>query len=354
MQGFFPDDIRDTMIGSKILHNGEFELNENNKYAPLKHSFGHVMERELEVQYDKSEQQNIHKTRLSTQKAIQYCFNDVDRLLELEENLAAKIGKYGSKKTYLLNCNYIKAMVYMELCGLPVSVDKWKAKMVEDKKISSEKQVEITHYIYDNLPKYRHNQLSLFETVKKVTCLLSSPTQMIPVFKSLGINTLDDEGKDSIEENVINKSSHEFVELWLKYKESQHRVTTFGQKILDRVENNRLYTRFNPIVDTCRVSSRKGEINFLNFPSDKTTRDCFVASKGHMIIVSDFSNQEAVTLADKSQNLATLKTILEGLDAHCVLAREVFSEIKELSDEEIKLKHKEKRQIGKVANFTLN
>lgn len=352
MQNWFPDDIRDTMIGSKILHNGEHELNENHKLAPLRHGFGHVMERELKLIYDKSEQQNIHKTRLSTKKAIQYCFNDVDRLLDLEEDLAAKIGRYGATKTYHLNCNYLKAMTYMELCGLPISVDKWKAKMVEDKKTSQEKQLEITHYIYDNLPKYRHNQLSLFETVKKVTCLLSSPTQMIPVFKALGINTVSDTGEDSIEENVINKSPHEFVELWLKYKESQHRVTTFGQKILDKVEHGRLYTRFNPIVDTCRVSSRKGEINFLNFPSDKITRDCFVASKGFKIIVSDFSNQEAVTLADKSQNLATLKAIKEGADSHCLLAREVYPEIKELSDDDIKKLHKEKRHIGKIVNFT--
>jgi len=344
MQGFFPDKVRDTMIGSKILHNGE--------HVSVRHGFGDVMQRELEIEYDKSEQKNIHKVRLSTARAIQYCFNDVDRLLELEEDLYSKLEKYEATRTYELNCDYLLAMVYMELCGLPVSKEKWLAKMEHDKLTSLQKQEEIRNYIYDNLPKYRDGQMSLFETLKKIKPLLSSPSQMIPVFKDLGINTVDDKGKNSIEESVINKSPHEFVSLWLDYKESQHRVTTFGQKILDRVENGRLYTRFNPIVDTCRVSSRKGEINFLNFPSDKITRDCFVASKGHKIIVSDFSNQEAVTLADKSQNLATLKAIKEGADSHCLLAREVYPEIKELSDDDIKKLHKEKRHIGKIVNFT--
>jgi len=344
MQGFFPDKVRDTMIGSKILHNGE--------HVSVRHGFGDVMQRELEIEYDKSEQKNIHKVRLSTARAIQYCFNDVDRLLELEEDLYSKLEKYEATRTYELNCDYLLAMVYMELCGLPVSKEKWLAKMEHDKLTSLQKQEEIRNYIYDNLPKYRDGQMSLFETLKKIKPLLSSPSQMIPVFKDLGINTVDDKGKNSIEESVINKSPHEFVSLWLDYKESQHRVTTFGQKILDRVENGRLYTRFNPIVDTCRISSRRGEINFLNFPSDKITRDCFVASKGFKIIVCDFDNQEAVTLADKSQNTATLKSILEGADSHCILAREVFPELRELSDDEIKKTHKAKRQIGKIANFT--
>ncbi len=344
MKGFFPKKVRDTMIASKILHNGEPKW--------VKHDFGAVMERELGLDYDKSEQKNIHKVRLSTAKAIQYCFNDVDRLLELEADLHSKLEKYGATETYKLNCDYLRAMVYMELCGLPISKEKWAAKMKYDEETSLQAQNTIINYIYDKLPKYRDNQLSLFDEVKKIKPLLSSPKQMIPVFKDLGINILDDEGNESIEENVLNKSPHEFVELWLNYKESEHRVTTFGQSILDKIENGHIYTTFNPIVDTCRISSRKGKINFLNFPADKITRDCFQASKGYKIIVSDFDNQEARILADKSQNTATLKTILEGACTHCILAREVFEELREMSDDEIKKKHKDKRQIGKIANFT--
>lgn len=352
MKGFFPDKIRDTMIASKILHNGEMELNEAYKLVPMRHGFGQVMERELGVYYDKSEQKNIHKVRLSTAKAIQYCFNDVDRLLELEDNLYQKLVNYGATETYKLNCDYLKAMVYMELCGLPISTQKWAAKSEVDKQTSLELQGKIIEYIFDKYPQFRHSQLNMFESVKKIYPLLSSSDQMIPVFEAMGINVIDDEGKKSISEDVINKSPHEFVELWLEYKGYEHRVTTFGNNILSKVENGHIYTNFNPIVDTCRISSRKGEINFLNFPSDKITRDCFVASTGYKIIVADFSNQEAVTLADKSGNTASLKTILEGADSHCILAREVYPELKDLSDDEIKKKHKDKRQIGKIANFT--
>jgi DNA polymerase-1 len=352
MKGVFPNKVRDTMIASKILHNGEMELNEAYKLVPMRHGFGQVMERELGLYYDKSEQKNIHKVRLSTAKAIQYCFNDVDRLLELEADLYSKLEKYGATETYKLNCDYLKAMVYMELCGLPISTQKWAAKSEVDKKTSLQLQANIVEYIYDRYPQFRDEQLNLFGFIKRIHPLLSSPDQMIPVFEAMGINIVDDDGKKSISEDVINKSPHEFVEMWLEYKGYEHRVTTFGNNILSKVENGHIYTNFNPIVDTCRIASRKKEINFLNFPADKITRDCFVASKGYKIIVADFSNQEAVTLADKSQNTASLKTILEGADSHCILAREVYPELRALSDDEIKKHHKDKRQIGKIANFT--
>jgi len=345
MKKFFPDSVRDTMLASKILHNGE--------PPNITHGFGAVMERELGIEYDKSEQKNIHKTKLSNAKAIQYCFNDVDRLLELHTDLWNKLEAYSAIETYLLNCEYIKAMTYMELCGLPISETKWKAKMLRDIENSKQAQIAIIEYIFDNLPKYRQRQLSLFDTDKKISVKLSSPTQMIPVFKDFEINTINDEGKESIEESVINKSSHGFVKLWLAYKESEHRVTTFGQKIIDKIHKGRIYTRFNPIIDTCRISTRRGEINFLNFSSDKDTRDAFEAKEGFVMVGCDYSNQEARVLACVSGDYALIHSIVNNIDVHCQLAKEVYPEIKHLSDDEIKKYHKDKRQVGKVANFTV-
>lgn len=340
---FYPNKVKDTFLASKILHNGE--------HASFKHDFGSVMEREINVIYDKSEQKNIHKTRISTQKAIQYCFNDVDKLLELHDNLVVKLKNFGAYDAYLSNCEFIKALAYMETCGLPISKQKWYEKMQEDLKNSKNAQNKIIEYIYDNLPKFRQNQLSLFETDKKVKVMLSSVKQMIPVFKELKINTLDDDNKDSIQEDVINKSEHEFVKLWLSYKEAEHRVTTFGESILEKIINNRLYSRFNPIVDTNRISSRKGEINFLNFPADKYTRECFEANKGFLMIVADFEGQETVTSCDWSGDEAMMDSILNSSCLHCAFARVIFPEIKDLSDDEIKKHHKDKRNFAKAPRF---
>jgi DNA polymerase I-like protein with 3'-5' exonuclease and polymerase domains len=340
---YYPEKVWDTFLASKILHNGE--------HASIRHDFGSVMEREINVVYDKSEQKNIYKTRISTQKSIQYCFNDVDKLLELHDNLTSKLKNYGSFEAYVSNCEFVKALAYMEVCGMPISVSKWSNKMQIDILNSKKAQNSIVEYIYDNLPKYRENQLSLFDTSKKIKVLLSSPKQVIPVFNSMNINTKDADGKDSIQEDVINKSDHEFVKMWLSYKEAEHRVTTFGQSILDRVINNRVYSRFNPIVDTNRISSRKGEINFLNFPSDKYTRECFEANSGNLMVVADFAGQETVTTANWTGDEAMIKSILEKSCLHCAFARVIFPEISDLSDEEIKTKHKDKRNFAKAPRF---
>ena len=341
---FYPKKVKDTLIASQILHNGDKNIH--------RHSFGFVMERELGLKFDKSEQKNINKIRLSNKKSIEYCFNDVRNLLELEENLAEKLKKYDSLKSYELNCQFIRAMAYMQFCGLPTSKELWDKKIIQDLENSKKAQLDIIEYIYDKLPKFREPQFDMFSQDKKLKVDLSSPKQMIPVFKEFGINVLNDEQKESIEETVINKSEHEFVSMWLKYKESEHRVTTFGDKISSQIENDYLYSSFNAIAETNRMISRKGNINFLNFPSDKETRKCFKAHNGYKMIDCDYESQEMVCLADMTQDINLIDNIVNKKDSHCKLARVIYPEIENLSDDEIKKLHKDKRQVAKVTNFS--
>jgi DNA polymerase I-like protein with 3'-5' exonuclease and polymerase domains len=279
----FPPVVFDTFIGSKILHNGE--------HASTRHDFGTLMKRHLNITYDKTDQKNIHKVKLSQPSTIEYAFNDVDKLLELHDVIYKKLERYGAKDSYLLHSRYIRGLAYMEQCGLPISYALWLRKMDNDKLIADQKQQDVIHYIFDHLPQYRQNQLSLFDTDKKITVLLSSPKQMIPVFKAFKINVLDKDGKESIEEGVIASSKHEFVKLWLEYNKAVHSVTTFGKSVLDKIEDGRIYTVFNPILDTARISTRSGEINFLNFPRGADTRKCFVANPGYQMVCSDYEGQ---------------------------------------------------------------
>jgi DNA polymerase-1 len=343
---FWPREVRDTMLASKILHNGD---------PRERHDFGHVMKRELDITYDKTEQKNIHLVKLSQASTIIYSFNDVDKLLTLHSVLVGKLIDRGSIETYKLHYRYVKALAYMEQCGLPISSEKWSAKMEEDISNSFKWKQTIEEYIHNNLPKYADDQLDLFEEgMKKVNVSVNSAKQMLQVFNAFGIPTIDKDGKDSINENVISKSKHEFVEMWLKYQVANHRVTTFGESIYNRIENERIYTNFNPMVDTARLSTRRGNINFLNFPADKTTRYCFKANEGNVMIVCDYSGQETVIVADLSGDEAMTKSVVEGADLHCLLARVLFPEIEHLSDEEIVAKHKDKRNASKAPRFAMS
>ena len=344
--GFYPEKIKDTMLASRIIYNGDI--------FNLKADFKSAMQRELNITYDKTEQENIHIVKLSQPSTILYSFNDVDRLIDLHNALEKKIAAGGYEKTYILHCEFVKVLAYMEQCGLPISSSDWKQKMLDDQANAAKWKTTIEEYIYDHIPEFRHSQLDLFSQDKRINVSLNSPLQMVDVFKKLKINTKDKEGKDSINESIISKSKHEFVSMWLKYQEANHRVTTFGDGIFSKIKDERLYTNFNPMVDTARLSTRKGHINFLNFPSDKATRKCFKANKGNVMVVCDWSGQETVIAADLSKDEAMTKSVVEGADLHCLLARVLFPEINDLSDEEIIKQHKDKRQASKSPRFAMS
>lgn len=340
--GFYPDKVKDTFIASKILYNGIKEY---------RHDFGTVFERELGINYDKSEQKNINKIKLSTSKSIEYCFNDVDRLIELYTHLETKIIEGGFQDTYNLHCEYIKALAYMEQCGVPLSKEKWLQKIELDKQVLKEKEQLVSNYITKNLPQFHQQQLDLFNTEPILGLDLTSPKQMIPVFQALKINCIDDEGKDSISENVIKKTKHEFVNIWLEYQSAKHDVTTFGNNIFEKVIDGRIYTGYNPILDTARISSRKGDVNTLNLPANQRTRECIEAKSGFKMIVADYEGQETRVGADITGDEAMIDSILNGSDLHCAFAKVLFPELQFLSDEEIIKNHKEKRTAAKAPRF---
>jgi len=342
---FFPKQVLCTMLASKILYNGDV-LNMRNDFATC-------MYRELGITYDKTDQKNINIVKLSQASTIKYSFNDVDRLLELYTALKKKIDAKGYTETYALHCRFIKALAYMEMCGLPIKPDLWYDKMIVDSKNTIIWKEKIEEYIYNTLPRFRDNQLDMFSDDKKILVSLTSPIQMVKIFDAFDIPHKDKDGKDSINESIINKSDHEFVDMWLHFQGANHRVTTFGDNVYQQIESDRLYSEFNPMVDTARLSSYRGNINFLNFPADKITRVCFVANKGNVMIVSDWSGQETVIAADLSGDDAMTKSVMEGADLHSLLARILFPKLKDLSDKEIADNHADLRQDSKAPRFAM-
>lgn len=346
--GFFPWKVRDTFLASKILHNG---------LVTVRHSFGELMTRELKIDYDKSEQKNIAKVKLSTAKAIQYCFNDVDKLLELDTALNKQIIAGGYLNAYQLHRRHVRALAYMEQCGVPFSLPKWKHKIERDKIELRGKEAKVIEYIYENCPQYRVKQLDLFGIRKDITISISSPAQMINVLNDLGINTLDPDGKESTAEDVIKKTTHEFVDIFLEYKSIAHDVSTFGENFLPSMHKGRLYTSYRPIMDTARISAggrnadKTKEINTLNMPANQKTRECVEALPGYKYLVSDYSGQETVTGADITGDEAMISSIVNNSCLHCAFARVLNPELAELSDEEIIENHKSKRQAAKGPRF---
>ena len=79
----------------------------------------------------------------------------------------------------------------MEQCGIPMSLDKWEDKIEQDKLVLEEAKVDVVEYIYDNLPKFRDNQIDMFDSSKRIIPMLTSQLQMIPVFEAFEIELRD-------------------------------------------------------------------------------------------------------------------------------------------------------------------
>lgn len=344
-EGFFPRDVHDTMVMSRMVYNGE-------RYGVRTHNFGDVMARELGIRYDKSEQKNIAKVQLRTKSAIQYSFNDVDKLLELGRVLLGKIRQEGMEVSYDTQRNGLPALAYMEMCGLPLDRERWDAKIRSNEAAMVEVERKIEDYLIGKFPKYGRVTPMVFGGGSRITLNLNSQKQMIPVFKELGIDVINSGGKESLKEDVISKTKHEFVDMWLERQGLQKALSTFGETVYSNYESGRLYTSFNPLVDTSRISCRSGNVNFLNFPSDSATRKSFKASNGYDMVGADYSNQEVYCGADFHEDPVTLASIIDGIDLHCAFARVLYPELEGLSDAEIKENYSDNRQNAKAPRFT--
>jgi len=367
--GFVPKlgQFDDTMIASQILANGiEFT-----KSGRVRHSFAAVMKRRLDLDYDKTEQSQIHKTQLRSMSAIAYCFNDVDRLLELRDDLTRNLRRRGAEETYRLQMDALAVVEYAERFGMPICKNTWVAKCEEDKKALAEVRKEVDEYIWEHLPQFRQPN-TIGE--KMVSVKTTSPLQMIKVFKAFGIptETIDkNTGKvrDSIDKKTVKLYSHPFCKLWVKYSDALGRVTKFGDNITKQIKRGDkgydvVYHLFKLMVDTGRVAAggksvkQKGavaKINALNLQNDKLTRDCFRAPEGHTMIVCDYSGQETVILADKSLDETMVKAVEDGLDLHCAFARLVYpDQLGHLTDDEIIRDFKSLRNSVKSPRFAFS
>jgi ribonuclease D len=341
--GYYPDTVGDTFLQSKLLNNGKPAFKVGN-------DFGSVMERVLGIKYNKQEQSTINVVKLSTKESISYCFQDVDRLIELHDAQNDILNNFGMNVTYNVHRNYVLAITYAEQCGTPISKEALKKKIQEDEKRLIIAEKEVSNYIIDNLPKFHEKQFNIFNTIE-LGISISSPIQMVPVFKELGINVLDKDGKESINKDVINKSKHEFLTIWKKYQDAKQQVNSYGQNLLDQVVDGRAYTRYNQILDTARISTRNKTFNNLTLPATEEMRSCIEAQEGYDIICADYAGQENVVTADLTRDEAMLDSIWNNLDLHCAFARMIFPELVNLSDNVIMDKFSKERKYSKAPRF---
>jgi len=365
-QGIVPTKIFDTFLVERILTTG---------LDTVRRSLDAVVYKYCKIELDKTIRGNIHREGLST-RVIKYAADDVKYLHQVKRKQEVALTENKLTRTASLDNEFVCVLAYIEFCGMFMNSEDWRKKCEDDLKDLNAVKESLDKFILDNsdkYPKYVDNQLDLFAEGLKCKLNWASPKQVIPFMQSLGVDTLTKDKetgmmKNSVDKKVLGpqKKKHPIIETYIEYTEHQKVVSTYGENWFDYINKatGRIHSNYNQIMNTGRLSSgQKGDKkrgmpqlpNMQNIPSDNRTRGCFQSEPGNTLVVSDYSGQEQIVLANKSLDTDLLEFYSKGLgDMHSFIASKIFPELSNLTLDEIKDNHKQKRQIAKGAGFAIN
>ena len=388
----------------------------------------------LGVELDKTVRGQIIWAGLS-EAVIEYAANDVKYLERIMNSQAIELEKKGLSTAVIYENKSVPWLAYTEYCGVKLDIQRWQYKMELDNFIEAVFEKALNDWVVASAmgKKYAYHylqveglsekdvnkarkkmngercpekdikgskrgyceaykipvetqvskqfirenrQLDLFLGYLPPTCTINwrSSKQVIPLFKSLGLNLLakdkeTGEMKDSVEEKVIAPQSHmsSIISLYLEYAGARKLTSTYGQNVLGQINrvSGRLHTNFNQLgTDTGRLSSGGKDksagidyLNFQNFPHDPETRACFVSERGYKWISCDYSGQESRIIADVTDDKAMLDLFNDGCgDVHSLTAYMSYPNIiaRDTRIEDIKHKFPDQRQDAKGVEFAIN
>lgn len=357
--GIFPTKVYDTFIAEYVLTQG----------IDKRRNLAAVLYERLGINLDKSIRENIFEKGL-TSEVIKYAANDVKYLDDIREQQIKEAEEKDLLKKLRLENSFVPVLAYIENCGLKLDVEKWKIKIIKDKEnLLKAKKVLDEWIIKNNIKEWVNTQLNLFSTEQEVTINWNSPNQVAVLFKQLGVPIEYKDG-DKIKVSVgnVNIAKYEkdfpIIKIYLDYKKVEKLVGTYGENFFSHINpiTGRVHTNFKQLMDTGRLSSggknrktKEEYINFQNIPSDKFTRSCFIAEKGNTLLISDYSGQEQIVLANNSLDKNLLHFYDSGFtDMHSFVASKMFKHLADLDLDTIKNEYKEERQLAKGAGFAIN
>lgn len=312
-----------TFRASALLHNGK---------KGIKHNLDTVITRELnEVPENVGQGKSDWSQSVLTQEQKDYAAEDVLRLLPLRVALRAKLADYGLLTTALVEFGVLFAEGRVELGGLHLNVEKWKAlaesNMVARSQMKEELLFELPH------PK---DQLALSGFGGQWN--IDSPQQMLASLQRLGMKI------ESTPEIVLAQHAGKYplVKKVLDYRHIAQRVKTFGMTFLRHLDTDgRVHPEYFGLLVTGRYSANR---SMQQIPRAFEFRDCFEAPEGRRLAGADYSGIEMRLCAEISGDSALTLVFVRGEDAH----RATAAVIMEADPENIT---KSQRQNAKPVNF---
>ncbi len=279
--------------------------------SPQLVSLAAIARRYLGLTLDKSIRLSFAKGGTLTEEQIRYAARDAAVLLPIYQK--QKQALEGAHLTHVTQLEFdtLPALAEMELAGLKIDVDQWKAHVREHEEKRNHARRELLEMLRPANP-----QLSLFDDYPS-SLDLDSPKQLLKVLAQVGIHVAD------TSESTLKQVAHPITDKLLEYREHQKILTMYGMNFLEMIQpaTGRIHPDFQQIgAGTGRLSCQNPNVQ--QIPTN--LRGCFVAQPGYKIIGCDYSQSELRLLAQLSRDPVLCEAFQSGADLHAITASRIF------------------------------
>ncbi|RLC98837.1 MAG: hypothetical protein DRI46_10605 [Chloroflexi bacterium] len=301
--GFYIRNIYDTMLAEQLIHLGRMGVRVGLK---------HLVERYLYIDMPKEAGGTFQDYNQTFEKfQLDYAANDVSVLSLIRDLQVPTIQAEGLAEVAQLEFDFTIPMCEMELNGILMDVDRQRVLL---------KDIEQERVDYYKIVSQALAAGSAQKTMFGVTQInLDSPLQLKKALRRHGIKL------ESTSVDALSKyKGHPIVDSLLAYRKVQKLVSTYGEKLIDKVHptTGRIHTAFKQMVSTGRMSSSNP--NLQNIPNAQKYRTSFIAPEGYSLITSDMSGAELRILANLAKDEIFVHSYQNNVDLHTRAASEIF------------------------------
>ena len=379
------NNLYDTMIAEMILTTG---------LSGVSVSLESLIKFYLKIQVNKATRLEFLTIKDATfsLRQLYYGYDDIIYPLKIRELQLERLKNENLLEVLKLESSFTRVLAEKEYNGLNFNIEKWISTANRNKGLMQNQIKTLDNFITKNYAfnfNFVSNQIDLFNPDLKCKIMWTSSKQVQQFFKHLNMCPLVDnkvKNKDTGQITIKKKYTVEakelkaslkgenkdlpekiknFIEDYIIYKEYEKMVGTYGEAFFKYINpiTNRLHSNFKQILLTGRISSSNP--NLQQIPQSEAKeydkneakrymfRYAFDSPEGKDIINCDYAGQETYIMADKSQEKNLLHLLKTGGDSHAFVAKAIDPSIANLSDDDIKKYHSDKRQTAKSANFAI-
>jgi len=332
IQGWFMNNIHDTMIAEQVLRCG----------LRVGAGLDDLMLRYFNTAIDKTIRSSFHNTGENelTEDQIKYAAGDCVWPHMIITPQWEEIKKRGLSATLQLEFDFLPVISHMELQGMNMDVAAWKAVYLDSIEQLIKAEVDLDDF-FGIVPIKQEGLFGDSEILKPI--MYTSWQQIIKALNKRGYTVENTNSTTLALAGIAGTLPREFVDALLRYRTYFTRKTRYGLNFLDAIDpiTKRIHTIFGQTwTASGRLNSgqRAGEIgeegdveipykvNFQNIPGDREYRNCFVPAPGYVFLIYDYQAIEPRILGEMSKDPTYLDTFLNNKDIYGEIGTKIYGQ----------------------------